>query len=181
MNRDELTAALAALGAQALDEGIELEICVYGGAAFVLAYGSRAATKDIDAVLNPEREGRRLVLSVARELDLDEDWLNADVQQFLGPNPQQGRRSYDLGVQGLRVFVATASQLLAMKALACRRPLPGYEGDYADLRFLIEKLQIRTVAEIQEHVDRHYQGEAFSAERSGVLEGLIQEVWHGQG
>lgn len=181
MNREQLTAALEALGSRALEEGVDLEICLYGGAAFVLAYGSRAATKDIDAVMNPASEGRRLAIRVARELELDEDWLNSDVRQFLGSNPQRGRRHFDLGIPGLKVSVGTASQLLAMKALACRRPLPGYEGDYADLRFLFKKLQIRSVAEIQKHVDRHYPDEAFSAERSSVLDGLLEEAWSGRG
>ena len=37
---------------------------------------------------------------------------------------------------------------MAMKALACRRALPGYKGDEEDLRFLISKLGIKKFEEI---------------------------------
>ena len=49
MNRDEIVAALTALG-EALDRrGVEGEMYVVDGAAMALAYDSRCSTRDIDA------------------------------------------------------------------------------------------------------------------------------------
>lgn len=69
----------------------------------------------------------------------------------------------------------TASYLLAMKALACRQPLPGYEGDLEDLRFLIGKLGIRSIDQVQEHVDRYYPDDVITSAHRKLIEVLIKE------
>ncbi len=176
LDGNSLREALLHLGKAALEEGLELEICLYGGSAMLLAYDSRAATKDVDAVINPVDAGKRLAAKVAKDLKLHEDWLNDDVRQFLSPNPSEGRRKLSIEIPGLKIFVATANYLLAMKAIACRRPLPGYRGDHADLIFLIKKIGIQNVDEIQERIDQFFHDEAISEEKREVLEGLIEEA-----
>jgi hypothetical protein len=79
----------------------------------------------------------------------------------------------------LKTFVVTANYLLAMKAIACRRPLPGYRGDQEDLVFLIRKLEIKSVDEIQQRLDRFFPDEVISEENRLVLESLIEEARHG--
>ncbi|MDQ3677324.1 MAG: nucleotidyltransferase, partial [Actinomycetota bacterium] len=54
MDRDEIVAALAALGAALERRGIQGEMYVVGGAAIALAYDSRRSTRDIDAVFEPK-------------------------------------------------------------------------------------------------------------------------------
>ena len=178
LNRDILEQALRLLGALAEERGIQLEICIYGGSAMLLAYQSRNATKDVDATLNPRKEGNQLAAIVAKRLELHEDWLNDDVRMFLGPDPKKGRRELDLNIPGLRTFVVTANYLLAMKAIACRRPLPGYRGDQEDLLFLIRKLGIKSVDEIQQRLDRFIPDEVITEENRLVLESLIEEARH---
>ncbi len=167
------------LGELAQERGIQLEICVYGGSAMLLAFHSRNATKDVDATLNPRKEGNQLAAIVAKRLGLHEDWLNEDVRKFLGPDPREGRRELDLNIPGLKIFVVTANYLLAMKAIACRRPLPGYRGDQEDLLFLIRKLEIKSVDEIQQRLDRYFPDELITEENRLVLESLIEEARHG--
>ncbi|MDQ8180348.1 hypothetical protein [Pelagicoccus sp. SDUM812005] len=176
LDRDSLREALSYLGRAALEEGLELEICLYGGSAMLLAYDSRAATKDVDAVIKPVDAGKRLAAKIAKDLQLHEDWLNDDVRQFLSPDPTKGRRKLSIEIPGLRVFVATANYLLAMKAIACRRPLPGYRGDHDDLVFLIKKIGIRNVDEIQARIDQFFHDEVISEEKREVLESLIKEA-----
>jgi hypothetical protein len=176
LDKATLRNALANLGEAALEEGLELEICLYGGSAMLLAYDSRAATKDVDAVINPVETGKRLAARIAKDLHLHEDWLNDDVRQFLSPNPVAGRRKLSLEIPGLQIFVATANYLLAMKAIACRRPLPGYRGDHADLVYLIRKIGIRNVDEIQERIDQFFRDEVVSEDKREVLESLIEEA-----
>lgn len=176
LNREALIKALRVVGELALEQGLELEICIYGGSAMLLAYDSRNATKDVDAVLNPSEAGKKLAASAARRLDLHDDWLNDDVKQFLGPDPRAGRRALDLGIPGLKVYVATAGYLLAMKTIACRRPLPGYRGDQDDLLFLIRKIGIRSVDEIQERLDRFFPDAVIDPRNIETLEALIAEA-----
>ncbi|MDP0497800.1 MAG: hypothetical protein Q7Q73_16485 [Verrucomicrobiota bacterium JB024] len=143
----------------------------------LLAYDSRAATKDIDAVLIPREEGERLVRAVARELDLPEDWLNSDVVQFVSPVKEEKRRLRMIEEEtGLIVHVPTARYLLAMKALACRRPIGAYQGDAEDLRFLIKKMDIRSVDQIQEAVDAFFPDDVVTESNRLYLKTLIGEA-----
>jgi hypothetical protein len=153
-----------------------MEISIYGGSAMLLAYDSRAATKDIDAILVPREEGERLAAQVARELDLPDDWISSDVVQFVSPSREAKRRLREIEDEtGLAVFVPTARYLLAMKALACRRPIGAYRGDLDDLRFLIRKLGIRSVDEIQKIVDDFYPDDVIRAEDRPLLESLLED------
>ncbi len=157
MYREVLITALKLQGQRASDAGIKLEVSIYGGAAFLLAFNSRDATRDVDAILKPKEEGERLVIQVARELDIPEDWLNSNMEQFISPTLEAKRRLANIEDEtGLVVHVPTSKYLLAMKALACRRPIGDYKGDIEDLSYLIQKIGINSVAEIQDAVDGFY-------------------------
>lgn len=145
LNRARLTQALRRLGELAREQKVTLELSLYGGAVFTLVYGSRDATKDVDAVVRQGELAKTLAAKVAGELNLPDDWLNDDVKQFLAEKEAKRQLTeIDLG-EGLRVSVPTAGYLLAMKLRACRPPLPGYAGDYGDIRFLVRKMEISSV------------------------------------
>jgi hypothetical protein len=137
------------LGELAQEQEITLEVSLYGGAVFTLVYGSREATKDVDAIVRPSKTGQLLASRVAVELGLPEDWLNDDVKQFLAERESKRQVvGIDFG-PGLSVSVPTAAYLLAMKLRACRAPLPGYDGDYGDIRFLVRKMGLVSVDEAE--------------------------------
>jgi hypothetical protein len=146
LNKDRITGALRRLGELAQEEGTVLELSLYGGAVFTVVYGSRDSTKDIDALVRPSDLARKLAVRVAREQGLQEDWLNDDARYFLSDKEAKCRLKGDEFGQGLRVSVPIAAYLLAMKLQACRAPLPGYAGDYEDIRFLAGKMQISSLA-----------------------------------
>jgi hypothetical protein len=176
MKKETILKALAHLGALAQADGIRLEISIYGGASFLLAYNSREATKDVDAIFHPKEAGERLVAQVARELDLPEDWLNSDVSQFISPKIEAKRRLAEIEERtGLIVQVPSAQYLLAMKALACRRPIGGYCGDVNDLSFLIRKMEIRSLEPIQEAIDRFYPDDSLLPNHRTLLQSLIDQ------
>lgn len=174
MNRIQILTALRCLGEKANAAGIRLELSIYEGTAFLLAYNSREGTKDIDAILKPRETGQQLVVAVASELGLPEDWLNSNVAQFVSPIAETKRRLAEIEDQtGLIIQVPTAKYLLAMKTLACRRPIGTYQGDMEDLRFLIHKMQIRSLDEIQEALDAYYPNEVIQAKNIPLLQSLI--------
>jgi hypothetical protein len=76
MNRSEIVAALQALARRLEARGLEADLYVVGGAAIALAYDSRRATRDIDAVFVPKLEVYREAERVAEELGLPVGWLN---------------------------------------------------------------------------------------------------------
>lgn len=156
LSRQRITQALRRLGELALARQVTLEVSLYGGAVFALVYGSRDATKDVDAVIRQDEIAQMLSAQVAQELGLPDDWLNDDVRQFLAEKEAKRKLTeVDLG-PGLRVSVPTAAYLLALKLRACRPPLPGFAGDYADIRFLIHKMEIKSVPAAERIHDKFF-------------------------
>ena len=139
----------------------------------MLAYDRKRITRDIDAVFHPSAQILPLVKRVAKEQGLPDDWINDEVRQFLAT--RESKRDLPIDVPGIQVTVSTAGYLLAMKALACRRALPGYNGDEEDLRFLIRKLKIGKIDEIQSWIDKYYPDDSPSASDRSFLAQLIKE------
>lgn len=162
LTRIQITQALRRLGELAYEQKVTLEVSLYGGAVFTLVYGSRDATKDVDAVVLPSEVAKQLALKVAKELALPEDWLNDHVKLFLAQKEAKRLLSeVDFG-EGLRISVPTAAYLLAMKLRACRPPLPGYPGDYGDIRFLVQKMGITSVDAAEAHHNKFFPHDVLS-------------------
>lgn len=175
MKREAILSALSLLGQYAQEEGIKLEVSIYGGEAFMLAYNTREATRDVDAILVPREEGERLVRKVAAELELEEDWLNANVRIFLSPKVEAKRRLAEIeALTGLIIQVPTAKYLLAMKALACRKSIGTYPGDMEDLSYLIKKMDIRSLEEIQAVIDVFYPVDVIRPNDAHRLKAIIE-------
>jgi hypothetical protein len=180
LTRDRIIAALNLLGKFAQEEQVTLELCVYGGSAMMLAYGSRDVTKDVDAIVKPAEVAVRLARKVADQLGLDESWLNNDVRMYVSEfeslAPIKVEELEEAAQGSLKITRPSAAYLLAMKCLACRPPFPGYPGDLEDIRFLIRKMNISSIEEIEQHLDRFYPHEAFTPKVRETLEGLVAAV-----
>lgn len=175
LSRARITQALRRLAELARAQKVTLELSLYGGAVFTLVYGSRDATKDVDAVFRPEGIARTLAAKVAGELGLPDDWLNDDVKQFLaGKEAKRRLVETDFG-EGIRVSVPTAAYLLAMKLRACRPPLPGYAGDYGDIRFLVQKMEIRSLNAAEAIHDKFFPHDTLSDTAREVVKGALRK------
>lgn len=136
LSREDILRALEALGQelQALGKP-PVELVVVGGAAVVLLYGARKATKDVDAV-TPALDDQELVRSaaarVAESLGLPQDWLNDGAKGYLH-GLERGQVVFE--DSSLVVRTASVHQLLAMKLCAWRDDL-----DISDARLLLSKL-----------------------------------------
>ena len=152
-----------------------MEVSLYGGAVFTLVYGSREATKDVDAVVRPSEIARRLALKVAQEFGLPEDWLNDQVAPFLAEKEAKRRLTgIDWG-EGLRVSVPTAAYLLALKLRAARPPLPGYAGDRGDIRFLVKKMELESVAAAEAIYGKFFPHDLLSEAAKEEVRGALAE------
>lgn len=178
LNRKTILQLLVELNDLAREDNVLLEVDIYGGSAFLLAYDSRAITKDVDAIVRPESIAKRYVQKLAAKHDLPEDWLNSSVSQFLSPKSvslRKPKREY-ANFSNLKVRVPTAKYLLALKAMACREPLGPNSGDYADLIFLFKKMEIRSIIEIQNAIDEFFPDDPITIERESILKSLIQKA-----
>ena len=174
LNRARITHALRRLGELAREQGTTLEVSLYGGAVFTLVYGSREATKGVDAVLRQSEIAENLAVRVAKELLLPDDWLNDHVKQFLAEKEAKRELPQSEFGEGLRVSVPTAAYLLAMKLRACRPPLPGYSGDYGDIRFLVGKMQIGSVKSVEAIHDKFFPHGVLSDAAKEVIKSAIK-------
>jgi len=169
LSRARITQALRRLGELAREQKVTLEVSLYGGAVFTLVYGSREGTKDVDAVVRQSELAKKLAVKVASELGLAEDWLNDHVKQFLAEKETKRQLTGSDFGEGIRISVPTAAYLLAMKLRACRPPLPGYVGDYGDIRFLIQKMEIGSVEAAEAIHDKFFPHDVLSAAAKEVV------------
>ena len=134
LSREDILEALALLSRE-LAQDSAVEIVVGGGAALVLLYNAREATKDVDAfVVNSSDPPavRSAARRVADSLGLPQDWLNEGAKGYLhGFSP--GEVLFDQAP--LIVRSIAPQQLLAMKLSAWRDDV-----DIADARLLLSKL-----------------------------------------
>ena len=135
LSKEEIIRALERLGQLAQAQGYEIELIIVGGAAMVLAYGTRQSTHDVDVVIvkpHEARVARELAKKVARELDWNEDWLNDAAKGYV-VGLSEGQVL--ISAQGIQVRAPAVEQLLAMKLSAWRDDV-----DISDARRLLEEL-----------------------------------------
>lgn len=179
LTRARIVEALNLLGHLAEQEGVMLELCLYGGTAMMLAYGVRDSTKDMDVIARPSDVTLRLAREVAERMGLDPTWLNNEVRHFVSIQgtfaPLEVQGLEEAARRRLKITRPSASYLLAMKCLAGRSALPGRTGDLDDIRFLVRKMGLRSTGEVEEHLSRYYPSEALSPRVRESIEGLLAE------
>ena len=84
-SKEQVISALKRLGELAGEKSLQLNLCIYGGCAMMLAYDRKRITRDIDAVFHPSSKIIPLIQQVAKEQGLPDDWINDDVRQFWRP------------------------------------------------------------------------------------------------
>lgn len=143
MDRNEIIAALTAVGRRLDGQNLHGDMYVVGGAAIALAFAAHRSTRDIDAVFEPKLAIYEAAVDVGNELGLPVGWLNDAVKGFLvGDDPLAAPV---LDVPGLRCMVASPQMLLALKVAAHR-----VGEDEGDVRLLAGHLGLTTASEVLE-------------------------------
>ena len=141
LDRAGIEDAFRRLGERLARRGVVADLYVFGGAAMALAYDSRRATRDVDALFKPHGIVHDEALAVASELGLPRWWLNEQASSYVAPGGDPAAsRVFDH--PGLRVFAASPEHLLAMKAFAAR------PRDAEDIRQLAKVLDLHSADEI---------------------------------
>jgi hypothetical protein len=119
LSKREIDAGLRRLGELAVARGIELDLVVVGGAAMVLGFSAREATKDVDVVIRAPAAAivRQLAGDLADELGWPTDWLNDAAKGFVG-QPSSG--PILLEAPGIVARSVSVEHLLALKLGAWR-------------------------------------------------------------
>jgi hypothetical protein len=142
---EKLMAALKELNSRLEAIDINAEITMCGGASMSMVHGARNATKDIDARYKPKEIIDRLVIEIAEEFQLPDNWLNDKVTEKSAEIwPQQDF----MQMSALIIKTVTAEYLLSMK-LKAQRPKT---KDMGDIVFLLRKLGISSMKKVEQTI-----------------------------
>ncbi len=165
MTKEEIKQYLSELNEELRSMDVKGEVCLYGGAVMTLVYDARPDTKDVDAVFRPSTQIREAAARVAKANSLRPDWLNDAVKGFLVPHKQ--RILFDFS--NLKIFAPEPDYLLAMKAISARPDTT----DAADVRLLIDLLQMKTVDQVLDIVEKYYPREQIKPATQFFIEELF--------
>ena len=146
LGRRELERAFRELEGRLASRGVRAHVYVVGGAAMVMAYRRSRTTMDVDALVIDHREAvLEAAAEVARDLRLDQEWLNDDVRtQARVPAVPDARAKVLYESPHLVVTGASEAHMLAMKVNAAR------EADEQDIKWLVRRVGARTMAGLEE-------------------------------
>jgi hypothetical protein len=86
LDREGIEEAFRRLGDRLAKRGVVADIYVFGGAAMALAYDSRRATRDVDALFKPHGVVVEEAQAVGAELGLPSWWLNEQASSYVAPS-----------------------------------------------------------------------------------------------
>ena len=146
--------------------GVVGEVHVFGGAAMVLAFNSRQATRDVDAVFAPDTYVLEAAREVAVNLGLPKSWLNNQASSYVSGVAGRGTPVFDHS--NLRVMVTPIEHLLAMKVRAARAV-----RDADDIRVLLNELKFTKVSQVIAVVNKYFANEPLSERSCQLLEDVL--------
>ncbi|MGH9172469.1 MAG: DUF6036 family nucleotidyltransferase [Acidimicrobiales bacterium] len=174
IERSQLEEAFRRVAAELKREGIGGDIYIFGGAAMVLAFNAREATRDVDALFEPREKIHRIALSVAQELGMPSWWLNDQASSYL-PRRRDEKARLIFDHPHLRVSVVSPEHLLAMKAMAART-----YADLDDIATLCTHLEVTEVTDVAALCARIYPEEPLTARARLVIEDVLDRLRQGQ-
>ena len=135
-----------------------IELVVVGGAAVMLNYDFREATKDIDALIAARSSIKDAVNRIGDKFGLQNGWINSDFRNTKSYSPQliQYSKYYRTYNQVLTVRTIDAEYLIAMKLASFRE----YKNDRSDVAGILssEKGKEINFDRITQAVDKLYGG-----------------------
>lgn len=171
LSRDRILELFALLNEELSATETVGELYVVGGAVMCLAFKSRDATRDVDALFEPVAAVRAAAARVAARTGVPASWLNDAVKGFLGPDNAFDQDPF-LELSHLRVFFPRPEYLLALKAVALR--LGPEFHDEEDVRYLLRHLGIEHSSEAIEIIERYIPPAQVPAKTRFALEGILE-------
>jgi hypothetical protein len=167
LTREQIEAALEALDDELGRLGVKAQLYLVGGAVMCLIHQARTSTRDVDGWFSEPQIVREAARRVAEEMSLPGDWLNDAAKAFI---PQGAGFDAWRSLSHLDISVADDRTLLAMKCAAARTA-----EDADDIRFLAERLGLRSAAEALEIVLAYYPPEQLPVRTRLLLEEMLDD------
>ncbi len=125
------------------------EFIIVGGGSILLNYHFRDATLDLDAMISAASGSKDAIANVARQMNLEPDWLNSDfiyTSSFSNKLTQISTHYLTLNNGAMEIRTVKAEYLIAMKAISAR----DYGHDISDIVGIL-----REEALSGNHIDIH--------------------------
>jgi hypothetical protein len=168
LSKRDILRLLHALNDELREADVNAHVQLAGGAVMCLAFGTRASTRDVDAVFQPSLKVLDAAVRVAARENVPDTWLNDAVKGYVSDG---GTFAPFLELSNLKVFCATAEYMLAMKCLAMRIG-EGYH-DEDDVRYLLRNLGLTRYADAAAILEKYYALEEFSPVALDALRELL--------
>ena len=175
LSKANILAALDRLNELLHEKGVMGELCIFGGAAMVLAFDARESTRDVDGVFVPKSEIYQAAEQIAEDLNIPSTWLNDAVKDFVsgeGDLTEEGMPQWG----NLHIVRPTTRYLLAMKCIASRIADYNTVGDKNDIIHLCRELRIETTAEILNLVEDYYPTARIQVKTQYFIEEIVEEM-----
>ncbi len=175
LSKEQILAALARLDELLREKGVIGEVCIFGGAAMVLAFDARESTRDVDGIFVPKQDVIASARQVAEEFGFEPDWLNDGVKGFISDEAEYTADGMPV-FSNLRIMRPTTEYLLAMKCLASRAADAATDGDRADIMTLLKLTGISDAADVCDLVVRYYKESLLPPKVRFYIEELVAEL-----
>ena len=175
LSKEQILAALARLNELLHEKGVIGEVCIFGGAAMVLAFDARESTRDVDGIFVPKEDVIASARQVADEFGFEPDWLNDGVKGFISDEAEFTADGMPV-FSNLRIMRPTTEYLLAMKCLASRAADVATDGDRADIITLLKRTGITDAADVCDLVVRYYKESRLPPRVRSYIEELVGEL-----
>ncbi len=152
LDKKKIEELFHALNTELAKDDVAGELYLVGGAVMCIAFAARASTMDVDELFIPSTKVREAAARVGEQHGLKASWLNDGVKGFLS---EKGTFAPYLELTHLKVFVANADYLFAMKCLAMR--IGAEFRDLEDIRYLLRHLGIENYEQALEIIERYYE------------------------
>lgn len=158
-NKNHTAKALRRLSVLAGEANTVLELAFCHGTLIAVAYASARGRL---GKVRPNDIAARLAASVRDELRLRADWLETDVAIFVAGSVLAHSLCLDEFAPGVILSVNTAAKILALKLHLLSTPLPAEATDLRDVEFLLEKIKVSSLDQIQRIYVRAFPGDPLS-------------------
>jgi hypothetical protein len=169
MDRNEIEGALRDLATVLDGRGIHARVYLVRGAAMVLAYQSRFSTEDVDGSGYPTDEVLAVAGEIATQRGLSPNWLDDSGKVYLPVAKEPDWRPV-FKVGTVEIVVADERTLLAMKMRASRG-----KRDEADIRFLLDRCRVDSIAEARELYDEFFPEDEIPRRAISMLRQALKE------
>jgi hypothetical protein len=175
LTKERMITALESLNKRLAEKGVTGELCIYGGAAMVLAFDARESTRDVDAVFVPKAVIYEEASKIAQELNLPDSWLNDGVKGFVSADEDVTTDDMPQW-KNLRIFRPATRYLLAMKCMAARVAEYDTVGDKNDIIHLCKDLGIDSSSDVFAILEQYYPTSRIPIKSKYFIEEIIEEM-----